>query len=182
MLQESRAMFHRVRDSGTVSPFSRCPPARGGGTPPPAVAPCGPDRTVCIRKAVVQLCCTVKDVPWVKKFFQKKRRKRLTEGGHFDRPLFAPTSASFPGGSIGRAGDCYSLGWRFKSVPGSQKVQGLTAKAVGPFLFSGAMPPSVLSALCDDEAPDAGIGSILFFLRKWSHKFPPPHNSLLHVL
>lgn len=30
----------------------------------------------------------------------------LTEGGHFDRPLFAPTSASFPGGSIGRAGDC----------------------------------------------------------------------------
>ena len=137
MLQESRAMFQRVRDSGTVSPFSRCPPARGGGTPPPAVAPCGPDRTVCIRKAVVQLCCTVKDVPWVKKFFQKKRRKRLTEGGHFDRPLFAPTSASFPGGSIGRAGDCQSLGWRFKSVPGSQKVQGLTVKAVGPFLVMG---------------------------------------------
>ena len=30
----NRAMFQRVRDSGTVSPFSRCPPARGGGTPP----------------------------------------------------------------------------------------------------------------------------------------------------
>ena len=27
----------------------------------PALAPCGPDRTVFIRKAVVQLCCAVKD-------------------------------------------------------------------------------------------------------------------------
>lgn len=71
MLHESRTMFQRVRDSGSVPPFSHCLPARGGGPPPPAVAPCGPDRTVCIRKAVVQLCCTVKDVPRVKKFFQK---------------------------------------------------------------------------------------------------------------
>ena len=116
MLQESRAMFQRVRDSGTVSPFSRCPPARGGGTPPPAVAPCGPDRTVCIRKAVVQLCCTVKDVPWVKKFFQKKRRKRLTEGGHFDRPLFAPTSASFPGPGEPESTRPYSESCRALSV------------------------------------------------------------------
>ena len=44
------------------------------------------------------------------------------------------------------------------------------------------MPPSVLSALCDDEDPDAGIGSILFFLRKWSHKFPPPHTNAAHDL
>lgn len=106
MLQETRTMFQRVRESGIVPPFSHCPPACGGGTPPPTAAPCGPDRTVCIRKAVVQLCCAVKDVPRVKKFFQEKRKKRLTERGRFDRPLFAPTSAFFPGGSIGRAGDC----------------------------------------------------------------------------